>query len=411
MLRTLTRKVMLLVVSYVVMSVLVALVVSIRIVDNHQMVSHLSAVTMRHIDLNGHFSNDLNRAVAEAASYARTRDPGDRDEAREALAAAHAHLDALAAMADQPDLMDDERSLSGNLDTRRTALLGGVERNIDLLLTGIEHGDDGAESAALDALNALEGETEAIHDTADEFLEASATAAVEAFTKVRSRGLVAVGIAVSLNLLATVASFVFVRRKMVRPLNQLAQAATAVAQGRFDQQIAVTSADEIGELQRAFNQMVADLSAQQATVEERGVEIQRTLEAQRRLFATIQELSTPLLPVWDGVVVLPLVGHIDTQRADAIMQTLLQGVSQRRARVAILDVTGVAILDTHVVKLLLQAIRAVELLGAQVLLAGITPTMAHVVVAQGIDLGGLRTYRDLRSAIEDALSSLVSAAL
>jgi rsbT co-antagonist protein RsbR len=66
-------------------------------------------------------------------------------------------------------------------------------------------------------------------------------------------------------------------------------------------------------------------------------------------------------------------------------------------------VTGVAVLDTHVVKLLMQAIRATKLLGAQVLLAGITAPMAQVVVAQGLDLGALRTFRDLRSAIEAAL--------
>ena len=153
----------------------------------------------------------------------------------------------------------------------------------------------------------------------------------------------------------------------------------------------------------AFNSMADMIQQRTNDLEAKNHAIQQASQRQQQLFETVQQLSTPLLPVLDGLVVLPIVGHIDTRRADDIMRTLLHGVAQQKARVAILDVTGIATLDTHVIMLLLQAVQATELLGARVLLAGITAPMAQVIITQGIDLRHLRTYKDLRSAIESVL--------
>jgi anti-anti-sigma regulatory factor len=108
------------------------------------------------------------------------------------------------------------------------------------------------------------------------------------------------------------------------------------------------------------------------------------------------------LPVLPGVVVLPVIGHVDQQRAQAIMETLLQGVAQQHATVTILDITGIASVDAQVMDLLIQATQAIELLGATPMLAGISATMAQHLVAQGTDLRRVRTYRDLQTAIEAA---------
>jgi CHASE3 domain sensor protein/anti-anti-sigma regulatory factor len=189
-------------------------------------------------------------------------------------------------------------------------------------------------------------------------------------------------------------------------ISLVAQAATRMSEGDLLVRCQVPpSRDEVGRMSQAFNSMADTIQQRRNDLEAKNRALQEASERQQQLFETVQQLSTPLLPVLDGLVVLPIVGHIDTKRADAIMHTLLQGVAQQKAKVAILDVTGIAAIDTHVIKLLLQAIQATELLGAQVLLAGITAPMAQVIITQGIDLRNLHTYKDLRSAIESVLMS------
>lgn len=210
-----------------------------------------------------------------------------------------------------------------------------------------------------------------------------------------------------LALIIGLSSAIAISGNIARRVSLVAQAATNMAQGDLVVRCNVPSSrDEVGQMSAAFNTMAATIQQRTNDLEAKNQAIQQASERQQQLFETVQQLSTPLLPVLDGLVVLPIVGHIDTKRADDIMRTLLHGVAQQKARVAILDVTGIATLDTHVIKLLLQAIQATELLGARVLLAGITAPMAQVIITQGIDLRHLRTYKDLRSAIEAVLNSL-----
>ncbi len=135
-------------------------------------------------------------------------------------------------------------------------------------------------------------------------------------------------------------------------------------------------------------------------------ELRVASEQQRRLLEMIQELSTPLVPIVEGVLVLPLVGTIDSQRAQQIMDVLLQGIAQERARVVILDITGVPVVDTSVANYLLQATQAVRLLGAECILVGITPEVAQTVVGLGVELAGLITRSDLQGGVEYALGLL-----
>lgn len=124
------------------------------------------------------------------------------------------------------------------------------------------------------------------------------------------------------------------------------------------------------------------------------------LEAQR---SALRELSTPLIPISDSAVVMPLIGTIDSQRAQQIMETLLEGVAQHQAALVILDITGVAVVDTQVAQGLVQATQAVKLLGAQVILTGIQPQIAQTLVHLGVDLQGIQTRSSLQSGIAAAL--------
>jgi PAS domain S-box-containing protein len=120
--------------------------------------------------------------------------------------------------------------------------------------------------------------------------------------------------------------------------------------------------------------------------------------------ATLRELSTPLIPISDNVLVMPLVGTLNDQRTQQILETLLEGISASGAEIAILDITGVPLVDTHVANALIRAAQAVKLLGAQVVLSGIRPEVAQTMVGLGIDFREIVTSSTLQNGIAYALS-------
>ncbi len=119
--------------------------------------------------------------------------------------------------------------------------------------------------------------------------------------------------------------------------------------------------------------------------------------------ATLRELSTPLIPINDQVMVMPLIGTVDSYRTQQVMDSLLQGIAANHAQVAIIDITGVPVVDSQVADALVRAARAVRLLGARVILTGIRPEVAQTLVGLGIDLSGIVTRGSLQSGIAYAL--------
>lgn len=115
--------------------------------------------------------------------------------------------------------------------------------------------------------------------------------------------------------------------------------------------------------------------------------------------AALMELSTPLLTINEQVVVMPLIGTIDSRRAQQIMESLLSGIAVNEATVAIIDITGVLIVDTQVANALVQSAQAVQLLGSQVILTGIRPEVAQMLVGLGVDLGSIITRSTLQAGI------------
>ncbi|WAS90191.1 PAS domain-containing protein [Nannocystis punicea] len=134
----------------------------------------------------------------------------------------------------------------------------------------------------------------------------------------------------------------------------------------------------------------------------------RQQELLRAHEAALLQLSTPLIPISDDLVVMPLVGRLDGTRIDHVLQTLLEGVQRTRAAVVILDVTGVAVVDAPVADALVRAARAVGLLGARVVLTGIRPEVAAALVSLGTDLMGLVTRGTLQDGIRHAQVDLVA---
>ncbi|NJP05025.1 MAG: PAS domain S-box protein [Chloroflexaceae bacterium] len=146
-----------------------------------------------------------------------------------------------------------------------------------------------------------------------------------------------------------------------------------------------------------------DISDQKRAEEERLMLQQQIIEAQK---AVLRELSTPLLPLTEHTLVLPLIGSIDSGRAQQIIETLLEGVHQHRAQSVIIDVTGLKTGDTHVAAMLLQATQAVTLLGAQVLLTGVQPQIAANLVHMDADVSNITTCSTLQQGIALVLQAL-----
>jgi anti-anti-sigma factor len=121
--------------------------------------------------------------------------------------------------------------------------------------------------------------------------------------------------------------------------------------------------------------------------------------------ARLAELSTPLIPLSDEIMVMPLIGSVDTQRAHGVMTSLLEGISRSRAHTAILDITGVPVVDTQVADTLIRAAKAVKLLGTQLILTGIRPEVAQTLVVLGADLRDIITKSTLQSGIAYAMKS------
>ncbi|NTW04345.1 MAG: STAS domain-containing protein [Oscillochloris sp.] len=126
-------------------------------------------------------------------------------------------------------------------------------------------------------------------------------------------------------------------------------------------------------------------------------------ERQEQLLSTIRELSTPIMPVYSGILVLPLVGSIDSRRAGEIAETLLEAIAIQQAEIVIMDITGVPLIDTSTINNLLMTARAASLLGSQVVLVGISPEIAQTMVQLGVDLQNLTTLANLQAGIAYAL--------
>jgi len=119
----------------------------------------------------------------------------------------------------------------------------------------------------------------------------------------------------------------------------------------------------------------------------------------------IDELATPILKLWRGILAVPLIGTIDTHRTQQLMDTLLVAIRSEDARDVLLDVTGVRSVDLEVATLLLRAVQAARLTGARCALVGIRPDVARALVDAEVDLGNLPTYSSLESALAAAIKS------
>lgn len=152
-----------------------------------------------------------------------------------------------------------------------------------------------------------------------------------------------------------------------------------------------------------YTSLQGELSERERAEAERGRLQKEIIIAQQR---AIQELSTPIIPVLDGIIVMPLIGSIDSLRAKDIMRSLLTGITSYQAKIVILDITGVLIVDSGVAGHLNKTIKAARLKGAHTIITGISEAVAETVVDLGIDWSKVNTLTDLQTGLIFALSHL-----
>jgi rsbT co-antagonist protein RsbR len=153
----------------------------------------------------------------------------------------------------------------------------------------------------------------------------------------------------------------------------------------------------------------AEAAPWKSSLEATDATLARELERQVAIqAAAISELSTPVMEIWDDILVLPVVGVVDTKRSMEIMENLLRNIVDTQARCAIVDITGVEIVDTKTADYLLKVVRAAHLLGTRCVLTGLSPPVAQTLVEIGANLDEVRTLRNLKEGLKDCLRYLAA---
>lgn len=186
--------------------------------------------------------------------------------------------------------------------------------------------------------------------------------------------------------------------------------AVAAAGDDYDEVVIAPSAIDVNEeLARIARGEEERREALEVLVEQRTLalrsavkEIQDAHASLREQAAAIQELSTPVVQLWDGILMAPLVGYIDDKRAELLADRLLHAITERRASIVLLDITGVSRVDGAVANHLVRVVLAARLLGARAVLVGISPAIAGTLVALGVNLGEIETSADLQRGLARA---------
>ena len=170
---------------------------------------------------------------------------------------------------------------------------------------------------------------------------------------------------------------------------------------RFWANVILTALRDDRGVLRGFGKLTRDLTERKQA--EEALAQSAASEAIARRAQEILDISIPVVQVWEGVILAPLIGSLDSQRTQQLMEKLLDNIVDTRSSVALIDITGVPSIDTQTARHLVEAVSAVRLLGADVILTGVRPAIAQTLVHLGIDLSGVTTRSSLSAGLRVGL--------
>ncbi len=193
-------------------------------------------------------------------------------------------------------------------------------------------------------------------------------------------------------------------------LARLEEALTLANTGTYNVYVEVSDeldyADPLTAVETGVYVLINDMGEQVTESKKRADELEEKLNLIEQQRKAIEELSTPIIKIWDQVLVLPLIGTLDTRRSQKLTEALLTDIAATQTRVTIIDITGVPAVDSAVANHLLKTVAAVELLGAECVITGIRPEVAQTIVHLGLDLSGVETLSNLAEGLKWAFQRL-----
>lgn len=184
-------------------------------------------------------------------------------------------------------------------------------------------------------------------------------------------------------------------------LADVLMALSEIASGRPSIRIESDRSDDhpFGALVAGLNETFAVLDEAKERTVRAQKELEEKVETIDRQNDAIRDLSTPVMQVWDGVLCLPVVGVIDTVRSSEMTDAVLNAIVEHSSRFVIIDITGIEVMDTRTADHFMRMARAVQLLGSECALSGVSPAIAQTLVHLGTTLGSIQTHRTLRDAL------------
>ena len=212
--------------------------------------------------------------------------------------------------------------------------------------------------------------------------------------------LVDVAISTSIGVTLTMGLAWLLISQVVRPLNRLTADAERYATGEVTGQLSsVGNAHQIRRLRDAFQRLLDANQARQTRVQNTLAELEERVAYEERLRATVQALSVPVVPLQAGTLLLPLVGHLDEHRSAELISSLLVAIQTHRARVVVLDITGLAELTEATAQLLSQVTQAAHLLGCRITLVGVRSDQALSLASANLAASGINVARDIPTVL------------
>jgi signal transduction histidine kinase/ActR/RegA family two-component response regulator len=299
--RTLTTKVTYAALIFLILTATAGMLAIANIRSASRATERLSGLIAEEARISGNFEAAAFRAIAESISYARTRNPEFREEALEALEALDTHVAQLEAL----ELLDQAVIVSGDsragLYEQRRALAGDLRTAITMLFVAVAGANEAEINRRLTTLKEPEDQIELFDQQLDQLLTHDKLIVADTAHELSQSAIYSAALAFGLFALMIMLALILLRRQIVRPIKQLALVAGIVAHGDLSQETPITSADEIGHLQRSFNQMLGSLREQRAAAEQRAVAEQARAVAEHAnqaksafLANMSHELRTPL---------------------------------------------------------------------------------------------------------------------